>query len=139
MALVVGSIVSALVIGPQYATGVQAQPPQFGVVSNIGGAPSYAVLWPDGHVEAAVLDTTLDEILSADAPNVSAFAGRYVRHTRAPSTSSDSNGFDGYVVMLYKRQRSGSGATTSDLALVRTQSGFWMEFPVAELEVVSGN
>lgn len=139
MALVVGSIVSHIVVGPQYTTGVQAQPPQFGVVSSISGAPNFAVLWPDGHVEATVPDTTIDEILSADAANISAFAGRLVRHTRAPSASSDSNGFDGYVVMLYKRQPGGTGAVTSDLALVRTQTGFWMEFPVAELEVVPGN
>lgn len=140
MALVVGSIVSHIVVGPQYTTGVQAQPPQFGVVSSIAGDPNFAVLWPDGHVEAAVPGTTIDEILSADAANVTAFAGRLVRHTRAPSASSDSNGFDGYVVMLYKRQRGGGpDAATSDLALVRTQTGFWMEFPVAELEVVPGN
>lgn len=139
MALVVGSIVSARVVGPQYTTGVQAQPPQFGVVSSTAGDPNFAVLWPDGHVEAAVLDDVLDEILSADPANIAAFAGRMVRHTRAASSSSDSNGFDGFVVMLYKRQPEGTGVVTGDLALVRTQTGFWMELPVAELEVVPGN
>jgi hypothetical protein len=139
MAIVAGSIVALRNIGPQYASGVQAQPPGFGVVQTLGTPPAIDVIWPDGHVEADMDLGQLDEILSADAASVTGFQGRFVRHTRAPSPNSDSPGFDGYVVQLYKRQIGGTGAATSDLALIRTQTGFWIEVPVGELEVVPGN
>jgi hypothetical protein len=137
MAFVVGSVAALRVTGPQYTSSVQAQPPQFGVVTT-AGAGTQEVLWPDGHLEATVPDTGLDEILSPDPANVTKFQGRYVRHTLGAGASSDSGGFDGYVVMLYKRAP-GGGAGGPDKALVRTQTGFYMEFLVSELEVVPGN
>lgn len=139
MALVVGSVVSPLVTDPQYTTGVQAQPPQFGVVSDLSVPATPNVLWPSGQIETAIPVAVLDEIVSADPSSVAAFAGRYVRHTRTGSSNSDAAGFDGYVVQLYKRQRSGTATPTPDLALIRTQSGFWIEALVSELEAVPGN
>lgn len=137
MALVVGSIVGLRVTGSQYSFGVQAQPPPFGVVV-LAAVGNSDVLWPSGAVEAAVPDAGIDELVSPDAASVTEFSGRYVRHTRSGSTISDSAGFEGYVVQLYKRQPPG-GAAGADLALVRTQAGFWCEWPVADLDVVPGN
>jgi len=137
MAFVVGSVAALRITGPQYTSSVQAQPPQFGVVT-VAGVLVEDVLWPDGHVEAAIPDAGLDELLSPDPANVTRIQGRYVRHTPGGSSNSDSTGFDGYVVMLYKRAP-GGGAAGPDRALVRTQTGFYMEFLASELAVVPGN
>ena len=137
MAFSVGDIVTMKVLSSTLTTArVQAQPPVFGIV-DAAADPNYTVLWKDGLLQGSIQPTSLDAIDEPVATEVTRLQGKVVRRRPSGAANSDTSGYDGYVVQLYRR-RDTAGTQTATLALVRTVEGFYREIPSADLQAVQG-
>jgi hypothetical protein len=140
MAYQAGDIVTIKVLSAAPSTAltsarVQAQPPVFGIIDT--AAATHTVLWPDGNLQASIASTSIDAIVEPDAAEVTRLRGRVVRRKPTGSAVSDSSGYDGYVVQMYRR-RDNDDVQTATLALVRTVEGFYFECPSADLQPING-
>lgn len=141
MAFAVGAIVTEKVNSTALAAGLaQRQPPALGVVAVDQGAGAYTVLWDDGLLQAGIPGVpTLDELIDADANEVSRLSGRVVRVQETGQTSSESAAYDAKVIMQYRRRTEDGATTSTDRALVQMiQSGAWRELNSADLQPVRG-
>jgi hypothetical protein len=124
MAIGISSVVSVKL--PPAVNAQSGKGPVFGISES--AATPFTITWEDGSRVASIPDTSLDEILIADAAVSDAQLGRLCRITDPAA----GNWGQGIAVSCYKRV----GAATVAYTLLRNQAGFFIEVPSANVEVV---